>query len=66
MTDNIKSACIRVLEQDAAQFEKMADSLAEIAPHLVAADRQWAESQVEYRRSLAKQHRALIELVKLS
>jgi hypothetical protein len=65
MTED-QSRFIRVLEEDAAQFEKMAANLLQLIPHLVTeADRQWTNAQVDYRRSLARQHRALIELVKL-
>jgi hypothetical protein len=66
MTDNPRTAFVRVLEEDAAQWEKMATSLEELIPHLVGNEqRNWAKAEVEYRRSLARRHRALIELVKL-
>jgi len=63
--EEMKIAFIRVLEEDAAQFEKLADNLEQLLPHLTG-DKKLYEIEVEYRRSLAKQHRLLIELVKNS
>jgi len=58
---------IRVLEEDAAQFDRMADNLERLTSHMVAERyREMARAQIEYRRSLAKQLRILIELVRHS
>jgi hypothetical protein len=67
VAEDAKNAFIRVLEKDAAQFDRMADNLERITSHMVAEHYgEMARAQIEYRRSLAKQLRILIELVRHS
>ena len=63
--EEMKAAFIRILEEDSAQFDKMAENLEHLLPHL-AGDKKLYELQIEHRRSEAKQLRLLIEYVRNS
>ena len=60
----LKERFIQVLKQDIAQFDKMADTLESLIPHLAGkAQQDLSRAEVEVRRARAQELRTLLQMV---
>jgi hypothetical protein len=65
MPDTPKERFIELLNNDAREFEKMADNLEALMPHLLGEDqKKWAVAEIANRQARARELRLLIDKVR--